>query len=271
VELWVEEGLIDYLIPSAYAEMDPSLDAAWWVELCRNTPIRVYPSLGGFYFDETHGTQDVETHFTRATRALALRLHEEGVDGFYTFNWYSQTRRRRGLLQQLADPESLHYATKTYITTVRPYRAPGAGFAGLDDQDRIYGEVPVELFPTQTGAGTTETWKISDDAPAAGDRLEGITLRLHLRDWSTLDELNVSYDGQALGKPTVRFSAAEDDSTTTDVGPVAWLEYGLGAQTCSRAKHTFKISLRKRNPGMAAALVLLDVDLEVVYQDGEDK
>jgi hypothetical protein len=269
VEKWVEEGLVDYLIPSACGEMDSSLDGAWWVELCRETPIRIYPSLGGWFFNETHGAQEVDTYFTRATRALGLRLYDEGVDGFYTFNWYARKRSRRDILQQLADPESMRMATKTYITTVRPYRAPGSGFAGIGDQDRIYGEVPVELHPTQTGAGATVTWKISDDAPAAGDRLQGITLRLHVRDWSPLDELAVAYDGKLLGEPTVRFSAAENDAITSQVDPVAWLEYGLDAHAGSRGAHTVEISLQKRNPDLSSALVLLDVDLEIIYKDSD--
>ena len=58
-------------------------------------------------------------------------------------------------------------------------------FAGGEQQDRIYGTVPVPLRPTSR-AGALLTWSVVDDAPAAEavGGLEGVTLRLHLKDWS---------------------------------------------------------------------------------------
>lgn len=270
IEQWVHEKLIDYLIPSACAEMDPSIDGQWWSNLCARTPIRVYPSLGGWFYNQTHGTGDQETHFVNATRALGARLHSEGVDGFYTFNWYGKKRLRRGLMQQLANPASLARATKTYISTGRPYREPGSDFAGIDDQDRIYGEVPVELHPTTTQIGPTVTWQIVDDAPASAKNgeLERITLRLHLRDYSPKDELSVRYDDELLSDPTIRCPEAEDENDTATVGGMTWMDFNLAPDMGSTGAHTVQISLRKRNADLGCPLVLLDVDLEIVYVSG---
>ena len=269
VEQWVEEELVDYLIPSACAEMDSSLDGRWWVELCRDRPIRVYPSLGGFFYNETHGTGDQETHFQNAVRAVAARLLAEGVDGLYTFNWYTQQRLRHTLLAQMGAAATLARASKTYISTVRVYRAPGSGFAGIDDQDRIYGEVPVELHPTTTEVGPIIRWNVVDDAPAAAadGQLEGITLRLHLQDWSTRDTLAVHYDGRALGEPTIRFPQSLDKNTTGEVGNVAWIEYALAPEAGAPGDHTVQVCLRQRNPDLSGPLVLRDVDLESVYRE----
>lgn len=267
IEQWVAEGLIDFLIPAACAEMDSSLDGGWWTSLCRDTPIRVNPSLGGWFYNETHGTTDQETYFRQATRALAARLLSEGVDGLYLFNWYTQKGPRRGLMAEIRDPALLHRATKTYITTARSYRAPGTGFAGIDDQDRIYGEVPVELHPTSTDAGPTVAWNVVDDAPAADaeGKLERITLRFHLRDWSPLDKLTVNYDGVELVSPQIRNAAAENEATTSEVSDVTWMEFDLNAQAGATGEHIVGISLQERNPQLSGPLVLLDVDLEIVY------
>ena len=61
----------------------------------------------------------------------------------------------------------------------------GRPFAGGEQQDRIYGTVPVPLRPTNR-AGALLTWSVVDDAPAAQavGELEAVTLRLHLKDWS---------------------------------------------------------------------------------------
>ena len=201
VERWVEEGLMDYLIPSACAEMDSSLDGRYWVELCAGRSIRVNPSLGGFYYNATQGTGDSQAHFRSATRALAARLLDSGIDGFYLFNWYTQLVERSGLIVELVDPDALARATKTYIATARPSREEGTPFAGIDEQDRIYGEVPVELHPTSTACGPTVSWEVVDDAPAAAAAgvLMGITLRLHLQEWTPADEVVVRYDWSGTG------------------------------------------------------------------------
>ena len=268
VERWVEEGLMDYLIPSACAEMDSSLDAPYWVELCAGTGIHVSPSLGGWFYNETHGTSEPETHFRRATRALAARLLEAGIDGLYLFNWYTMKAMRRDFIAELGDLEILRRSSKTYIATARPHREPGTPFAGVDDQDRIYGEVPVELHPTATRCGPTVEWEVVDDAPAAAAAglLQGITLRLHLQDWTTFDEVQVTYDGQTLRDSVVRFPKQDRDDTC-EVGPVSWMEFSLPPEAGSRGTHTVEVSLRHRNPQISGPLTLLDVDLEIDYRE----
>ena len=267
-ERWVREGLMNYLIPSACAEMDSSLDGRYWVELCAGSGIRVNPSLGGFFYNATHGADDADTHFRNATRALAARLLATGVDGLYLFNWYTQLSARGRLIEELADPDTLRKATKTYIATARPTRLPGTSFAGIDDQDRIYGEVPVELHPTDTGCGPTIAWDLVDDAPAAAadGLLLGITLRLHLQEWSPGDDVVVSYDEQRLGDAVVRFPAAAENNTA-EVGPLAWMEFSLPPAAGAPGKHQVEISVARRNSEIAGALSLLDVDLEIAYRE----
>ena len=268
VERWVEEGLMDYLIPSACAEMDSALDGRYWVELCAGRNIRVSPSLGGFYYNTTHGAGDPQTHFRRATRALAARLLATGIDGFYLFNWYTQLVQRGSLIAELADPAKLQRASKTYIATARPSREPDTPFAGIDDQDRIYGEVPVELHPTTTHCGPMVCWEIVDDAPAAAveGRLAGITLRLHLEEWSLVDELAVTYDGVKLEGGEVRFPE-ELTETSGEVGPIAWMEFTLAPAAAAPGVHAMEVALTRRNPALAGPLTLLDVDLEITYTE----
>jgi hypothetical protein len=268
VERWVREELMDYLIPSACAEMDSSLDAGYWVGLCAGRPIRVSPSLGGFFYNATHGAGEPDIHFRNATRALAARLLADGVDGLYLFNWYTQLAARGHLVEEIADAAALLRATKTYIATARPSRQADTPFAGIDDQDRIYGEVPVELHPTATPCGPTIAWELVDDAPAADadGKLLGITLRLHLQEWSLGDELVVSYDERRLVDPAVRFPESGSNNTA-EVGPVAWMEFSLPPAAGAPGRHQVEISLARRNPEIICALALLDVDLEIAYKE----
>ena len=47
IPTWVDEGLVDILIPAGGAATDPSLDVAAFAELCRDKPIAVYPGFDG--------------------------------------------------------------------------------------------------------------------------------------------------------------------------------------------------------------------------------
>jgi hypothetical protein len=65
--------------------------------------------------------------------------------------WLSESYHPR-LLRDMADPRALARRSKLYISTsVGAPRAPGGPFAGGEQQDRIYGTVPVPLRPTKSG------------------------------------------------------------------------------------------------------------------------
>ena len=105
---------------------------------------------------------------------------------------------------------------KSYISSAKVDKQPaledriarldgsaGTPFVGGDQQDRIYGTVPVRLFCTRTG-GPTTTFDVVDDVAAAASAglLEGVTLRVHLKDWSPPDEIEVAFDGWSLPPST---------------------------------------------------------------------
>ena len=68
------------------AQMDPSLDGKWWVAAAAaaaqagSIRPRIYPSLGGFFYNLTAGVgASAEEWFQRAAAALGYRLLSEGV------------------------------------------------------------------------------------------------------------------------------------------------------------------------------------------------
>eukprot|EP01051_Picozoa_sp_SAG22_P000308 SAG22_NODE_7_length_40155_cov_25.241356_21_plen_121_part_00 len=44
---WLEEDLMDLLVPAANAETDPAIDVAGWQALCRPYGVPVYPGFDG--------------------------------------------------------------------------------------------------------------------------------------------------------------------------------------------------------------------------------
>ena len=45
IPTWVDEGLVDVIIPSGLSDTDPSIDVKAFVDLCRGTDVAVYPGL----------------------------------------------------------------------------------------------------------------------------------------------------------------------------------------------------------------------------------
>lgn len=80
-----------------------------------------------------------ERHFQRATRAIASRLLQEGVDGLYVFNWYNEILLRRQLLCELADSSALRLRSKTCVlgtrssSTISSLAAPWPQHCGFDN------------------------------------------------------------------------------------------------------------------------------------------
>ena len=106
VPAWVDEGLVDILIPAGAAETDASTDVASFRDLCKGTEVVVYPG-----FDTTLPlpfvvTEDAYTKFLMRTRAIASRYHEAGADGIYVFNWHANRDSRRVPLSEIGSPSS---------------------------------------------------------------------------------------------------------------------------------------------------------------------
>ena len=103
IPTWVDEGLVDILIPSGMSDTDPSIDVQGFVDLCRDTDIVVYPGLDtqerfpGYGADARGPQGGPPTHLPRSApesedpytkdqmlnRAMAARYHKDGADGIY--------------------------------------------------------------------------------------------------------------------------------------------------------------------------------------------
>lgn len=68
VERWVEDGLIDVLIPSAYTFFDPVVVVAPFLQMVKGTPCRVYVGINPFF---PGGTDDSEHHPSRDEKEVA--------------------------------------------------------------------------------------------------------------------------------------------------------------------------------------------------------
>ncbi|MEW6752527.1 MAG: hypothetical protein AB1505_16295 [Candidatus Latescibacterota bacterium] len=262
VPAWIDEGLVDLLIPAGGAATDPSLEVERFVERCRGTGIHVYPGFDGGLPDPPVGPQDPRTRDRQRTRAIAAGYHRAGADGIYVFNWHADRQSRRDLLTQVGSAETLQGTDKIYAATHRFLQREGA-WRGAYDNDRVWGEVPVPLKRTLTGDGPTIVLDLAEDfgsgAPAA------VQLRVRLDQWVRGDRVCVWWDGVETAEPEVRYCTATDPQRLSDVASAAWLCWPLDPLRAQAGRHTVKVALAERHPQLACDLVLTDVEVVVTY------
>lgn len=112
IERWMEEGLIDIFIPSAYLRLNPW---EYSVRLGRKYGVKVYPGLSESRVDGGHHADPLRSS-DECYRARALNAWEAGADGVYIFNLFDPHRRIWG---EMGEPKVLKSLDKLYFASVR--------------------------------------------------------------------------------------------------------------------------------------------------------
>lgn len=266
LETWIAEGLCDIVATNANSGNDPGVEVEEYRAMMEGTSTRLYP---GF---DSHGEFGSD-HLLPAPRwregwfrGLARGYYDRGASGVHLFNWHRYAVPLRPLLETLGSPGTLSGCNKVYAAVKRYVRDKSEIRYGAERDDRLLGEVPVELHRTLTGTGPTFTIYVYDDVAAAGDGSSGnIELQIDLNHLAPLDRLQVSFDGQELaaGKPVS--PAALDASNPSDVSENTWLVWTLTAEQAARGKHRIEVALLERDPRIRIPIVIDNVELHINY------
>ena len=149
----------------------------------------------------------------------------------------------------------MHHPSGAYTAV---HRSTGVNPLRKDSEqdDRIYGEVPVDLHRTLTGDGPTFHLS-THDAGATN-----VQLLFEMAHYSPSgDEVAVPLDGAALGAPTVRNHAAENPAMATDVDENSWLVWDLDPALAASGLHEIKVVLVKRDPRIRPPLGVANVEI----------
>lgn len=220
VERWLEEGLVDMLIPTGYFRLNPW---EYSVELGHRYGISVYPCLSD---SRVRG----ETRFRRASlegyRGRAMNAWAAGADGIYTFNLFNPSSP---VFREIGDPGAMATLDKLYFVTVRDGN-PGRWLAGGEK----YCNVPI-LTPSQPAAISLDEpldveMAVGEDIAAA--RAQGaeptITLHLEVPGVKRAEQLQVSLNGRTLSEATVADG---------------WIDYPLQPEWLERGANRIQVAL----------------------------
>ncbi len=275
IPAWIDEGLVDIIVPAGNAVTDASIDVAGFVDLCAGTEIAVYPGFDSNLPDPFVGPEEPDDKDRLRTRAIASRYHRAGATGIYVFNWHANRDSKRPLLTTIGSPETLGGTDKIYAATHRYVQRTGA-WRGAFRIDRLYGQVPVEIAGTLTGEGPTITLDIAEESGA--DRPSLLQLRLRVNEWVEGDAVQVWWDGEPLGPPQIGYCRLENPSPPggafppwprwrdiADGSTAVWLSWDLTESGVSPGEHGVRVDLQERNARVASTLILTDVELVVRY------
>ena len=265
VPLWVEEGLVDIIVPSTFFAADTEEDIGEWADLTRATPVRINPAIeeaySAGYTREFPGVPyfqlktPVMLPLTRPMiNAIAARHWNRGADGLYVFNWANTTNTyncdHRPALDDIGDCRRLRCKNKRYVLMRRHESFPNCLVA-----ERVLPAV-LEDRPLQLEID------IEDDIRHCAGRIQRLRLLLLFRELTIDDQLEVRLNGALL--PCENPFAPQESASFT---PTSWQIYDLRTQPPQSGKNEISIHLSKANERLRrqVPLEVTDVELEIDY------
>ncbi len=265
IQTWVEEGLVDILIPAGGAATETEAEVARFKEVCAGSDVVVYPGFDSGVPGLSPHPEGAYIKDQMMTRAISARHYAQGADGIYVFNWHADGETRRDLLSTIGAAETLRRKDKIYAAT-RRFLVYEGEWRGAYRNDRIRGTVPVPLRETITGDGPTIVLEVADDL--AQDVPSSLELRVRLEDWLRGDVVRVELDGAELEGLEATYELA---SPLSAVSATVWLSKALNPEAVSRGIHQVKVALVERNRLLDSDIVLTDVELVVRFGEAASR
>lgn len=260
---WMDEHLVDIVVPSTFFAQDTEEDVGEWVELASDSPVRIHPAIEEAYLTGASQGRDIPSFQIHSAlmqaltpemiRALAARHWAAGADGLYVFNWVNtMTTYGRDHLEAVHDIGSalrLEHKDKCYTVMRRD-----GGFPNCFPQER---QVPAELGDEALSIRIN----VADDLAAAGARVASVQLRLLLEELTHLDEVEVTLNGS-------RLTCAQGlEPGGRAPGSKAWVFYDVTVTPPVQGDNRIGIrAVRAQRLAGEIPLVVSDIELDVSYR-----
>ena len=241
VETWLQEGLLDFVVPNVYSHMpiDPDFPFEVLLDLARAGGCEVYPAMGSVLGANREEYAGVDYY-----RAAASAYWIRGADALYLpwFPWPIGPEQRQ-ILSEIGDPDVLFEKPKRY------YMAP------RQDQCVRYGyeaSLPVQIDAGADATPSKVCLTVAKDSTEAS-----VILTLKLGESTSQDGMSVSFNGTELSL---------DDATYTTYGyDYSTLEFELDWDHLVDGVNELSIAVLSRPAKLSSAVTLLGVELSVDY------
>lgn len=197
LETWLQEGLVDLLVPSGYFQLNPW---EYSVALGHKYGVKVYPSL-----DESR-VRDKEAGALRrsiaAYRGRAQNVLHSGADGVYLFNYSDLFKSKFSLMKSMGSADTLKGLDKVYFASVRGLGGAAGGtlpHRPFTNIPTLNPQHPIKLAP---GKPAGLEFPVGEDLAATG-KTPKLQLVFRFAKADPGEALQVSLNGQALASATV--------------------------------------------------------------------
>jgi hypothetical protein len=251
VRAWLEEGLVDYVVPMTYlyTVLDSNMPLDWIVEAAHNNDASVYPMLQPFYTDEERFRYNLEAAGPAMMRAAAANNWARGADGHYTwFLKWPLGDAERNTLSELGDRDVVFEGDKHFFLRRK-----------TENEQDIDAYLPLPLTQEEAGKRFQLPFYIADDP--TNPRVQTVTLRLAISDLVGADKLDIRLNGAAL-----------DDESCTRSGILSiepymgqWLDYDLQKVRPRQGDNVLEITLVGRPTNIASDLVVESLEVVIRY------
>lgn len=260
VRTWLSEGLLDFVVPVAYAYpiLDPNMPFEWVVGPAHDADASVYGMLHNHLQTEEVGASGRKTSSFQNFRAAAANYWEKGVDGLYTWmmDWpLGDVERNK--LTMIGSPDLVHEKDKHYVVA---RKSDGAARVGYEHH------IPHELEPPFPTASHRIPFTIADDVYAADSRVSEVSLRVYVNNVVSADRFTVMLNGQSLaGEGCKRVWKQGRDAYPYSNPRNHWLEFDLVKVRPHKGENVLGMSLDSRPEGLTGSVTIEEVEIGVRY------
>ena len=199
-------------------------------------------------------------HPAEQTRATALNYWKQGVDGIYLFNWYAplwDMELWRKSLVEIGDPSLLKHRDKRYLIDEQ--------VASLWRRSHPRAQLPMKIQQESVGGAARIRFFVGDDVAAAGAAGQSVQAKLVLRLEQQMDDDDLQFRLNGVALPREK---EEVRRKPTLFGSRDWLHLPFRADILKTGFNRLELVLKKRNPRLAAPLVLAQMSVEIDYGKG---
>ena len=255
IDTWLDEGYIDYVTPMLYAHnlTDTNRPIEWLVDIAHKNDVSVYPMLEPYYNREQRPHHTREWATPEMLRASVSNFWNMNVDGIYTyFLKWPLGNQEREILTELSDPDLILEKDKHYIIDRATEVSQEVGYET---------KLPIEIPRIHNPVTKTIEFNLSDDFENRIHRISSITLKIHIGELVTDDELQILLNGFSLeSEHCKRFSSNEISAYHGQ-----WLEFNLVNILPKKGVNKLDLTLKSHPDDLVSTLLIEDIEVIVKY------
>jgi hypothetical protein len=260
VATWLDQGLLDFVIPIlyTYTDLDPNMPFSWVVEPAHKADASVYGFLQHYVRSDVTGAAMKEYPTPEMFRAAAANYWDWGVDGLCTYmlNWPLGVEER-AILSEWGSPDMVKEKNKHYVLARRSKAAAALGYDHA---------LPHEFAALEAGKAQTILFYIADDLEAAAERVAAVRLRLYLTNSVSADRFTMLLNGRRLAAESCRRIRKTEPDTFPHSGPRNfWLDFHLEHVRPAKGHNVLSVALDGRPEGLGGSVTLQEVEIIIDY------